>query len=119
MMDVATAMLRHMKKGRRHLPLHHPAAITSAAHRSRTLHTSQSGWQTMELQRLSMKVSKEDRGMSFTQMNKMQMSQQGKKQQSNSKIWQFQAFMEQLVYQVQNKSSQQKIIRPHYIKQIS
>lgn len=113
MMDVATAMLWHMKKGR-HLSLHHPAAITSAAHGSRIQHTSQSGWWTMAKQMPSMKVSEEDRGRCPDVFHADEQNadvQQGKNQQSNSKIWQFQAFMEQLVYQMQNRS-QLKIIRP-------
>lgn len=118
MMDVATAMLWHMKKGR-HLSLHHPAAITSAAHGSRIQHTSQSGWWIMAQQMPSMKVSEEDRGRCprlSRRWTKCSCPNRAKKQQSNSKIWQFQAFMEQLVYQIQNRSSQLKIIRPCYRK---
>lgn len=65
--------------------------------------------------------------MPFMLMNKMQVLQQGRDNKVilmlRAKIWQIQAFMEELEYQIQNRSSQLKnspdfivfYIRPHVI----
>lgn len=124
MMDVTTAMLRHTKKGRRHLPIQQPSPqLHTAPEPYIPAIVAGESWNCRCSVWRSPRRTDADIQMSFMQMNEMQVSQQGRDNKVilmlRVKLWQSQAFMEQLVYQIQNRSSQLKIIRPRYIKQRS